>query len=131
VQNLFENMPEKKRILCVENHEDTCELISLILSDYEVIFSKTITNSIELFKTQSFNLCILDSLLDDGHGLNLCQQILALNSKTPIIFASGVAQTQEIEKALEAGAKAYLVKPYNLDELQQIVKELINRDGEK
>jgi CheY-like chemotaxis protein len=125
VSNLFENQSGKKRILCVEDHEDTCELIAIILSDYEVIFSKTIAESIKLFKSQPFDLCILDSLLEDGHGIELCRQLLALKPDTPIIFASGVSQRQEINKALAAGAKAYLVKPYDLDELQQIVKELV------
>jgi CheY-like chemotaxis protein len=121
----------EKKILCVEDHQDTCELISIILSDYEVTFSKTIAESIELFKTQAFDLCILDYWLSDGHGLNLCRQILALRPDTPVIFASGVTQQSEIQKAMEAGARTFLVKPYSLDELQQIVKDLTSREREK
>lgn len=116
---------EKKRILCVEDDQDTCDLLSFLLTDYQLVFADTIKKSIELFTTQHFDLCLLDNRLSDGEGIDLCREIRALNSSVPIVFASGVAYQEEIQKALDAGAQAYLVKPYSLDELQKIVKELI------
>jgi DNA-binding response OmpR family regulator len=115
---------EKKRILCVEDDQDTCELLTFLLSDYQLIFADTIKKSLDLFKTEHFDLCLLDNRLSDGHGTELCRQIRALNSSVPIIFVSGVAYEEEIQKAIDAGAQAYLVKPYSLDELLKVVKEL-------
>jgi CheY-like chemotaxis protein len=48
---------EKKRILCVEDDEDTCELLTLLLSDFEIVFTDSIEKSIALFKTGRFDLC--------------------------------------------------------------------------
>jgi DNA-binding response OmpR family regulator len=115
---------EKKRILCVEDDEDTCELLTLLLSDFEIVFTDSIEKSIALFKTGRFDLCLLDNWLVDGLGVDLCRQIRHLNPSVPIVFISGVAQTDEIQKALDTGAQAYLVKPYSFEELRKIVKEL-------
>jgi DNA-binding response OmpR family regulator len=115
---------EKKRILCVEDDEDTCELLTLLLSDFEIVFTDSIEKSITLFKTGRFDLCLLDNWLVDGLGVDLCRQIRHLNPSVPIVFISGVAQTDEIQKALDTGAQAYLVKPYSFEELRKIVKEL-------
>lgn len=115
---------EKKRILCVEDDKDTCELLTFLLSDYQIVFTESIQKTLEVFKSQHFDLCLLDNWLSDGYGVDLCRELRALNPSIPIVFASGVAQKQEIQKALDAGAQAYLVKPYSLDDLQKIVKEL-------
>lgn len=125
MENLPKSFSEKKRILCVEDDKDTCDLLTFLLSDYEIVFADSIKKSIELFKLISFDLCLLDNWLGDGSGVDLCREIRALNPSVPIVFVSGVAYKEEIQKALDAGAQAYLVKPYNPDELQKIVKELI------
>lgn len=118
---------QQKRILCVEDNKDTCELLTFLLSDYQLVFTDSIETSLEVFNSQHFDLCILDNWLRDGFGTDLCRQIREINPDVPIIFASGVAQKHEIQKALSAGAKAYLTKPYSIDELEQIVKELIEK----
>lgn len=125
VENLSGFFSEKKRILCVEDDKDTCDLLTFLLSDYQLVFADSIEKSLELFKTQDFDLCLLDNWLIDGFGTDLCRRIRAFSPSIPIVFVSGVAQKHEIQKALDAGAQAYLVKPYSLEELQEIVKELI------
>lgn len=115
---------EKKKILCVEDDQDTCEMLSFLLSDYQLTFADTIKKALEVFQKERFDLCMLDNRLSDGDGTDLCRQIRVLNSSIPIVFASGVAYDDEIQKALDAGAQAYLVKPYSLDELLKVVKEL-------
>ena len=128
MNNLPKFSKEKKRILCVEDHKDTCELLAFLLSDYEIVFTDSIENSLKVFKQGNFDLCILDNWLTDGLGTELCRQIRQINSQIPIVFASGVAQKLEIDKAIEAGAQAYLIKPYFPKELQQLVKDLIGKD---
>jgi DNA-binding response OmpR family regulator len=128
--NLSNSLSTKKRILCAEDDEDSCELIGFLLAEYEVVFADNIKKAVELFETEHFDLCLLDNWLIDGLGIDLCRQIRALNPTVPIIFASGVGQKEEIQKALDAGAQAYLVKPYFPEELQKIVKELIEQSPE-
>lgn len=72
--------PIKGRILFVEDHEDTRDLMALILeqSNYEVLTASSIAGALELVKAERFDLFMLDSLLIDGTGLELCKRIRAI-----------------------------------------------------
>ncbi|HEX8248109.1 MAG TPA: response regulator [Pyrinomonadaceae bacterium] len=115
----------KKRILCVEDDKDTCELLSILFSEYDVIFAGSLREAFSLLESEHFDLYVLDNWLPDGSGIEVCRKIHALKPDVPIIFTSAVGQRSEIKKALAAGAREYLVKPYEPEELQKIVKELI------
>ena len=115
-------------ILCIEDDKDTCELISILFPEYNVVFAHSFGEAVKYLDNQEFDLIITDNWLPDGSGLEICRKIRAANPTVPIVFASGVGQKSEIEKAIDAGANKYLVKPYEPDNLQQIVKELIEKD---
>lgn len=116
----------QKRILCVEDDKDTCELLALLFSDYEVIFAHSIGEAFALVEKQHFDLYVLDNWLPDGSGIEVCEQIHRLTPEVPIIFTSAVGHKAEIKKALAAGAREYLVKPYEPETLQKVVKELLS-----
>ncbi|HLL99570.1 MAG TPA: response regulator [Pyrinomonadaceae bacterium] len=115
----------KKRILCVEDDRDTCDLLSVLFSEYEVVFAASLQEAFALIENQHFDLYVLDNWLPDGSGIEVCRRIHELKPEVPIIFTSAVGQKSEIKKALDAGAREYLVKPYEPENLQKIVKELI------
>lgn len=116
----------KKRILCVEDDKDTCELLGILFSEYEVIFADSLKQAFSLLESQHFDLYVLDNWLPDGSGIEVCQKIHALKPLIPIIFTSAVGQKSEIKKALAAGAREYLVKPYEPEDLQKVVKDLLS-----
>lgn len=115
----------QKRILCVEDDKDTCELLSILFSEYEVIFAGSIKEAFSLLESRHFDLYVLDNWLPDGSGIEVCRKIHELKPHIPIIFTSAVGQRAEIKKALAAGAREYLVKPYEPEKLQKVVKDLI------
>lgn len=117
--------PARKIVLCVEDNQDNCELIALILPEYEVIFAHTIAEARQLFAERRFSLCLLDNWLPDGSGIELCRMIRESDRAFPVVFVSGVGNKPDIQKALDAGAAHYLVKPYEPEKLRQIVKELL------
>ena len=123
-------MPNKTaRILYIEDHEDTRELVTLLLAQksYEVITGSTIKTGVALAGSESFDLYLLDSWLPDGSGLELCQQIRTFDKTTPILFYSAAAYAADHELALQSGAQAYLVKPSQPAELCELVTDLIER----
>ena len=65
-------------------------------------------------------LCMLDHWLTEGNGIQLCQQIRAFDSDTPIIFYCAAAYKADIQKGLDAGAQEYVVKP-DLDHLKETI----------
>ena len=117
------------RILYIEDHEDTRELVTLLLAQksYEVITGSTIETGVALAGTEDFDLYLLDSWLPDGSGVDLCEQIRTFDKTTPILFYSAAAYDADHELALKSGAQAYLVKPSQPSELCDMVTDLIER----
>lgn len=115
------------RVLYIEDHEDTRELVTLVLEEksYEVVTGATIESGIALAGSQHFDLYLLDSWLPDGSGLDLCLQIREFDKATPIVFYSAAAYEIDKDKALSCGAQAYLIKPSNPSELCKLVTSLI------
>jgi DNA-binding response OmpR family regulator len=115
------------RVLYIEDHEDTRELVTLLLNQrsYEVVTGATIESGIALASTEEFDLYLLDSWLPDGSGLVLCQKIREFDKTTPILFYSAAAYASDHEMALKCGAQAYLIKPSQPSDLCRLVSELI------
>lgn len=120
-------VPECPRVLYVEDHEDTRELVTLVLEQksYEVVSSSTIKSGVALAGSKHFDLYLLDSWLPDGSGLDLCRQIREFDKVTPIVFYSAAAYEIDRTQAMECGAQAYLVKPSQPSELCSVVTSLI------
>ena len=117
----------KKRILYVDDDEDSCEMIAALLgaSGYEVIHAQDVVHAVAKAKGDGLDLCLVDNWLPDGSGIDLCRQIRSFNSQIPIVFYSGVAQDSDIEAAIKAGAQAYLVKPSGLDVIEETLARLL------
>jgi len=116
-----------RRILYVEDHEDTRELVTLLLAQksYEVITGATIESGVALAGAEQFDLYLLDSWLPDGSGVELCKRIRQFDKTTPILFYSAAAYATDAELALKSGAQGYLVKPSQPTELCDVVSKLI------
>ena len=118
-----------RRILYIEDHADTRELVTLLLAQksYEVITGSTIESGVSLATAGEFDLYLLDSWLPDGSGLDLCKQLRTFDKTTPILFYSAAAYAADHKLALKSGAQAYLVKPSQPSELCDMVTDLIER----
>jgi DNA-binding response OmpR family regulator len=118
-----------RRILYIEDHADTRELVTLLLAQksYEVITGSTIESGVALAGAGEFDLYLLDSWLPDGSGLDLCKKIRQFDQTTPILFYSAAAYAADSDLALKCGAQGYLVKPSQPSELCDLVAELIER----
>lgn len=115
------------RVLYVEDHEDTRELVTLVLEqkNYEVVTGSTIQSGVTLAYSQTFDLYLLDSWLPDGSGLELCRMIREFDKATPILFYSAAAYEIDRIEAIKSGAQAYLIKPSHPSELCNLVTSLI------
>jgi DNA-binding response OmpR family regulator len=119
---------ETPKVLLVEDHEDTRELMIIALgqSDYEVSTAGSIAEALMLVAKQHFDLFVLDSVLPDGTGLELCKSIRQADQSTPILFCSGVADEKDKSEALISGAQRYLIKPVDLPLLYSALAELVS-----
>ena len=116
----------KCRILCVDDHEDTSEMLTLLLAheDYEVATAVTIEDALKLAKSKDFDLYVLDKHFPDGSGLELCKRLSAVTPDVPCMFYTGDAYEVHRHEALAAGADAYVAKP-DIDGLIEGVRMLL------
>lgn len=118
----------RAKILYVEDHEDTLELVRMVLrkDKFDVTTANTMEDGSYLARNQSFDLYLLDLWLPDGEGLDLARIIRKFDRDTPIVFFSAAAHEADRREALEAGAQAYLTKPATPSELCEVIKLLVN-----
>src|SRR5689334_10656307 len=111
----------KGNILFVDGDADTCDMMCTILdrAGYQATAVSTITEGFQYAKTGAFDLILLDWYLEDGTGLELCRWIRCIDETTVIFFYTGVAYPEELQKALEAGAQGYFIKPVDMGALLQ------------
>ncbi|MEL6657199.1 MAG: response regulator transcription factor [Bacteroidota bacterium] len=117
------------RILLVEDEENIRETVklNLELEDYEVVTTDDGRQALKYTREQHFDLLILDVMLPEVDGFQICEQVRLTNRDVPIIFLTAKDTAQDRITGLRKGADDYLVKPFNLEELLLRVEKLIQR----
>lgn len=126
-------MPQNKlRILYVDDNDDNCFIASILLrrTGYDTVTAGSARDALWFARSESFDLFILDQLLPDGTGQDLCRRIRMFNRLAPIVFYVEDASRTDREAALRVGAQAYVVKPH-INALVEAVKGLLagKKDG--
>ena len=123
-------MPQERcRVLIIDDHEDTSEMLKLLLGeeDYEVKIAPTIQEALRLATNEEFDLYVLDKHLPDGSGLELCAKLNEITPKVPCIVYSGDAYDIHRVEAMAAGADAYVAKP-DIEGLIEKVNKLLAQE---
>ena len=116
------------KILIVDDEKNIVELVRLYLDKegYKTICAYSGTEALELFKSQSPNLIILDIMLPGMDGWQVCKEIRK-NSEVPIIMLTAKSDTFDKVLGLELGADDYMTKPFEAKELLARVKAVLRR----
>jgi DNA-binding response OmpR family regulator len=117
-----------KRILYVEENEDSREMLALTLEQagYAVRTVGSVTDGWDITRRERFDLYILDNRYSDSRMLNLCRQIRADDPLIPIIFYTSAAYPSDINAGLAAGAQEYLTQPLGIYTITQSVAGLLS-----
>ena len=126
-------MSLKSKILIVDDDIRIAELLSLYLNkegyDTKEVYSGRA--AVETFPTYSPNLVMLDLMLPEMDGYQVCQEIRKMSS-VPIIMLTAKGETFDKVLGLELGADDYIVKPFEPKELIARVKAVLRRfDGKE
>ena len=110
----------KGRELYVENDAETWYMMQALLDQYgyETVIASSVADALELLKTNSIALLILDNWFEQSSGVELCEQIRKFDQSTPILFYSSAGYEADIKAGIDAGAQGYLVKP-DIEHLQE------------
>jgi two-component system alkaline phosphatase synthesis response regulator PhoP len=117
------------RILLVEDEDSLRDVVKLNLEmeDYEVVAVVNGKDALKAHKEQHFDLLILDVMLPEIDGFQICEQIRLTDREVPIIFLTAKDSPSDRVSGLKRGADDYLTKPFNLEELLLRVQNLIKR----
>ena len=105
-----------KRLLCVDDHEDTCVLVSSILSDFEVISEHTKAGALARAMAGGYDVILADYYLPDGTGLELCALVRTFDPHTPILLVTAT-HSIEHEQVIAVGGQGVMRK----DRLAQLL----------
>ncbi|MFW5991271.1 MAG: response regulator transcription factor [Candidatus Nanoarchaeia archaeon] len=117
-----------KKILIVDDEEQIIELIKVMLGDeYEYVEAVNGAEAIEKAKTEQPDLILLDIMLPDMDGYQVCQRLRQDNKTKDIVIAmvSAKKEDHDILQGIDVGAIAYITKPFDGFELSEKVKELL------
>ena len=117
-----------KKILLVEDNEAIQKGLKYSLEQESFIVD--IANSVKTAKEQivknEYNLIILDVMLPDGNGFELCKNIKE-KEQTPILFLTAKDEEQDIVNGFDLGADDYVVKPFRTRELISRINNILRR----
>lgn len=123
-------MSHKPQILLIDDEEQSCNALSLLLKKigYNIETSHSGEHALELLQDISFDLVISDLVLPGISGIDVLKWIKTDSPETCVILITGKASAETAVEAMREGALDYITKPFNLDRLKvQIEKALEKR----
>lgn len=113
------------RILVVEDHSDTLQALSRLLSHFghEISVANGAKNALNIIDSKEFDVVLCDIALPDGSGYDV---IAEAKRKRPVkgVALSGFAATEDIERGREAGFDFHLAKPVDFHELRTVLGQI-------
>ena len=130
-----EALKPRHRVLIVDDEESTRVLLARLLSkelNVEAQLAGTCEQAVRLAGNYAYDAILLDLLMPGIGGFGVLAAIRAAspNSATPVIIVSVVADQETVDRAMEAGASAYHVKPIRRNELIAMVRSQLAKRGQ-
>ena len=121
------------RILVVDDDENIRKVLAKILEDegYTVESVGTAKEAIEITKRKFYNLALIDIRLPDMEGVKLLTKIRDTTPKMRKIIITGYPTLRNAIEAVNKGADAYIVKPFDMDKALNVIKEQLRKQLEE
>ncbi|MEK6478779.1 response regulator transcription factor [Catalinimonas sp. 4WD22] len=118
-----------KKVLLIEDEAHVISFIKkgLTEEEFEVSVAFDGKTGLQVFQNNTFDIVILDIMLPEINGLEVCKFIREANTTIPILFLTALGTPENIVLGLETGADDYLVKPFKFIELVARIKTLLRR----
>ena len=116
-------------VLLVEDEPRVADFIDrgLRAENHGVTVAASGSEGVDLAKTGEFDVIVLDLMLPDMHGYDVCQRLRLEGDHTPILMLTAMDTLEDKIKGLRVGADDYLAKPFDFDELLARIEALVRR----
>jgi two-component system, OmpR family, KDP operon response regulator KdpE len=123
-----EQSGERRRVLVCDDEPHVLRAVKVVLrqAGFDAIEAGTVKEALDQAALQNPDAAILDLLLPDGDGIEICREIRTW-SQMPIIVLSAVGEDDQKVRALEEGADDYVVKPFSPRELVARLNAVLRR----
>jgi len=117
------------KILLIEDDPNLSLLLRMHFEHerFNVDSVKTGSEALAILRTHSYELIVLDWMLPDLSGIEVCQQYRETGGRLPVLMLTARGTVDDKAQGLEAGADDYMVKPFHPKELTARVKALLRR----
>ncbi|MBK9142123.1 MAG: response regulator transcription factor [Candidatus Melainabacteria bacterium] len=117
------------KLLVVEDDADLLSLLDTALraQGHNVMQCRGGGEALSVLRAYKFDLIVLDWMMPDITGLDVCKQFRAMGGKAPILMLTAKASVDDKETCLDAGADDYLTKPFDNKELAARIRALLRR----
>jgi two-component system copper resistance phosphate regulon response regulator CusR len=118
------------QIFLIEDEQKVAAFICKGLEEHGYTIKTAVdgANAQHILQRESFDLLIMDVMLPDVNGIELCRRIRQKDSNTPILMLTALNQVHDKVSGLKAGADDYLVKPFHFSELLARIEALLRRN---
>ena len=106
------NGRDERTVLCVDADRETADLYATLMRrQYRLTIAASALDALRLSNERSFDAFILDFWIPDWSGVALCRHIRKSDPHVPVIFCTSARKDGDRDRAVRAGASAYLLKP--------------------
>lgn len=126
-------MSEAARILVIDDDENIRKVLKTILEDegYIVDTAETAKESIEKSENSFYNVALIDVRLPDMEGIELLPKLRDTKPKMRKVIVTGYPTLQNAIAAVNKGADAYIVKPFEVDKILETIREQLKKQEEE
>lgn len=121
-----------QNILLVEDDPEITRLLNLHFNAAHYSLTSCVTgkDALKNISTEAYDLIMLDISLPDGNGMEICKQLRAVDTNTPVMMLTCHGEECDKVLALELGADDYVTKPFGILELMARVKAIMRRSNQ-
>ncbi|MCF7848145.1 MAG: hybrid sensor histidine kinase/response regulator [Kiritimatiellales bacterium] len=124
----MDSKPEQSKILVIDDEIGVRESLRMVLkNDYEIFCADRVDAGIELLREKKPDLIIMDIRMPEKTGIEGLREIREIDPHVSIIMLTGYGALDTAQEAIRHGANDYLEKPFDTDEIQQVIKKYVER----
>lgn len=125
--------PRQPLVLVVDDNEDNLSLLAFLVEqmDCTLLTAPNGQTALDLVANHQPSLVLLDMMLPDLDGLEVLARIRQrpATARIPVIAVTAMARTQDRDRILSAGCNEYVTKPYNVDEIEALMRRYLSQSG--
>jgi DNA-binding NtrC family response regulator len=126
-------MGDNTRILVIDDDENIRKILVAILTDegYQVETAATAKKAVEKTKKEFYNVALIDIRLPDMEGIELLTRLKPTTPRMRKIIVTGYPTLQNAVKAVNEGADAYIMKPFDVEKVLETIREQLKKQEDE